>query len=200
VPRLWSETIESHRRAVRDAALDAAAEVATRRGLASTTMSEIAEAAGIGRATLYKYFADVESVLLAWHERQVSSHLAELEEVRDRAHPARRLDAVLEAYALHQRERAGSALTPFLHPEPSQHRPGGHEDDGHLREAHQHLSDLVTELITDRVRDGAIRDDVPPRELATYCLHALSAAAALKSTAAVSRLCTVVLAGIAPSR
>lgn len=33
------------------------------------TMSRIAEEIGIGRATLYKYFPDVEAILLAWHER-----------------------------------------------------------------------------------------------------------------------------------
>jgi AcrR family transcriptional regulator len=200
VPRLWSETIETHRHAVRDAALDAAAEVITRRGLASATMSEIAETTGIGRATLYKYFSDVESVIFAWHERQVSRHLAELEEVRDRAEPSRRLEAVLEVYARHHRERAGSALTPMLHPEPVHPGSSGHGGDGHHHSAHQHLTDLITELISERVRAGAIRDDVPPRELANYCLHALSAAATLQSSAAIDRLCTVVLAGITWSR
>lgn len=200
VPRLWSETIETHRHAVRDAALDAAAEVVTRRGLASATMSEIAETTGIGRATLYKYFPDVDSVLSAWHERQVSRHLVELEEVRDRAQPAQRLEAVLAVYARQHRERAGSALTPTLHPEPVHHRSDGHGGDGHGHTAHQHLTDLITELISEQVRAGAIRDDVPPRELANYCLHALSAAAALQSNAAIDRLCTVVLSGIARNR
>jgi len=72
---LWDDTIESHRRAVRDTTLDAAAALVAEHGLASVTMSEIAERTGIGRATLYRYFPDVEAILLAWHERQVSSHL-----------------------------------------------------------------------------------------------------------------------------
>ena len=200
MPRLWSETIETHRHAVRDAALDAAALVISRRGLASTTMSEIAETTGIGRATLYKYFPDVESVLLAWHERQVSRHLAELEEVRDRTQPPQRLEAVLAVYARHHRDRAASALTPMLHPEPVRPRSNSHGGDGDVHTAHQHLTELITELIGEQVRAGAIRDDVPPRELANYCLHALSAAATLQSSTAVDRLCTVVLAGIARSR
>ena len=33
-------------------------------GLASVTMSRIAEETGIGRATLYKYFSDVEAILV----------------------------------------------------------------------------------------------------------------------------------------
>ena len=121
MPKLWTETIEEHRRAVRDAALDTTAALVAERGLAAVTMSQIAAATGIGRATLYKYFPDVEAILAAWHERQVAQHLGQLAEVRD---------------------------------------------------------------------------DVPPAELASYCLHALQAASSLPSEAAVRRLVTVTLAGL----
>lgn len=64
-------------------------------------MSQIAAETGIGRATLYKYFPDVEAILVAWHERHVARHLEHLTEVRDRtADPLQRLEAVLGAYAL----------------------------------------------------------------------------------------------------
>ncbi|WP_376776163.1 TetR/AcrR family transcriptional regulator [Nonomuraea jabiensis] len=36
-------------------------------------MTRIAEKVGIGRATLYKYFPDVEAILTAYHERNVTS-------------------------------------------------------------------------------------------------------------------------------
>ncbi|MDR0358963.1 MAG: TetR/AcrR family transcriptional regulator, partial [bacterium] len=71
MPRLWNDTIEAHRQAVREATLDTAADLVAERGLASVTMSQIAEQTGIGRATMYKYFRDVDSILIAWHERQV---------------------------------------------------------------------------------------------------------------------------------
>ena len=45
---------------------------------------------------------------------------------------------------------------------------------------------------------GDIRTDVSPGELATYCLHALTAASSLPSKAAVRRLVTVILAGLRP--
>ncbi len=54
---------------MQDAALDATAALVAERGLRSVTMSQIAAQSGIGRATLYKYFPDVEAILLAWHER-----------------------------------------------------------------------------------------------------------------------------------
>ena len=66
MPQLWAETIAAHQAEVREAILDAAGELLQRRGLLSLSMSEIAAAADIGRATLYKYFPDVEHVLAAW--------------------------------------------------------------------------------------------------------------------------------------
>jgi AcrR family transcriptional regulator len=101
VPRLWNDTIQAHRAAVRDAILDTTAALVAEHGLLSVSMSQIAESTGIGRATLYKYFPDVEAILFAWHERQITAHLAQLEELRDQPGDAgQRLEAVLEAYAL----------------------------------------------------------------------------------------------------
>ena len=85
VPKLWTETIEEHRRAVHDATLDTTAALVAEHGLASVTMSRIAAEAGIGRATLYKYFPDVEAILAAWHARHVAQHLEHLAAVRDQA-------------------------------------------------------------------------------------------------------------------
>src|SRR4029450_5393007 len=116
VPKLWNETIQAHRREVRDAILDATAALVAELGLLSVTMSEIAERTGIGRATLYKYFPDVEAILLAWHERQVAGHLDQLAQAPHRAEQAGpRLKAVLEAYALIVHEHHGSDLAALLH-------------------------------------------------------------------------------------
>ena len=119
MPKLWNETIKAHRREVRDAILDATAALVAEHGLQAVTMSQIAKGTGIGRATLYKYFPDVEAILLAWHERQIAAHLDYLAEVRDQARGAReRLRAVLEAYALILHAHHGhqdAELAAFLH-------------------------------------------------------------------------------------
>src|SRR6266542_3001043 len=131
VPKLWNETIEAHRRAVRDATLDTAAALVAEHGLRSVTMSQIAEETGIGRATLYKYFPDVEAILVAWHERHVAGHLEYLVEVRDQAGQAgERLEAVLEAYAVIQHKRHAAELA-FLH------------RNEHVGRAQRHLSELI---------------------------------------------------------
>ena len=209
MPKLWNETIDAHRRAVHDAILNTAATLAFEHGLTSVTMSQIAAEVGIGRATLYKYFPDVETILLAWHESQISNHLQQLAEARDRAEgPMARLEAVLLAYALIAHERHDIELASLLH------------RGEHLARAQAHLLDFVRDLVAEGVKSGELRDDVPPVELASYCLHALTAAGSLpagakhsghsrghghgesaptaESEAAVGRLVRITMAGLRP--
>jgi AcrR family transcriptional regulator len=173
---------------VREATLDTTAALVAKHGLRSVTMSQIAEETGIGRATLYKYFPDVEAILLAWHERQIGEHLNYLAEVRDGAGGAsERLEAVLEAYALISRESRGhhhTELAAFLH---------RHEQ---VAQAQQQLRKIIRDLLTEGARTGELRHDVAPDELAAYCLHALAAAGSLPSRAALRRLVTVTLDGL----
>ena len=187
MPKLWTDTLEEHRRAVRDATLDTTAALVAERGLASVTMSQIAAEIGIGRATLYKYFPDVEAILTAWHQRQVARHMEQLAAVRDQASggPGGRLKAVLTAYATitHQRPH-GTELAAVVH------------RGEHLADAQQQLLGFLRDLIADAANTGEVRDDVPPTELASYCLHALQAASSLPSEAAAHRLVTVTLAGL----
>jgi AcrR family transcriptional regulator len=191
VPRLWNQTIEAHRRAVGDAILDTTAALVAEHGLRSVTMSQIAEQSGIGRATLYKYFPDVEAILIAWHERHVVAHLEHLAAARDQAtEPGKRLRAVLDAYAFiahgMSHQHYGSELTTLVH------------RDEHVAHAQQQLHDLIRDVLTEAAKAGDIRDDFAPEELATYCCHALAAAGSLPSEAAVRRLVTLTLAGLQP--
>jgi AcrR family transcriptional regulator len=187
VPKLWNETIEGHRRAVRDATLDTTASLVAEHGISAVTMSQIASATGIGRATLYKYFPDVVSILIAWHQRQVAGHLELLGGIRDQAdNPGGRLESVLDAYALISYQHHGTDLAALLH---------GSE---HVSHAQQQLLDFVRELMAEGAQNGDIRDDVAPDELARYCLHALTAASSLPSETAVRRLVQVTLDGLRP--
>jgi AcrR family transcriptional regulator len=188
VPKLWADTIETHRRDVRDAVIRTTANLIAEQGLLSVTMSRIAEETGVGRATLYKYFPDVESILVAWHERQIATHLQQLLEARDRsADPEAALRAVLEAYALMTNDSAkhhDTDIAPVLHSRRQ------------VATAEQQLHRLVSTAIRDAAKDGTVRADISPDELATYSLNALAAAATLPSKAAVMRLVAVTLAGM----
>jgi AcrR family transcriptional regulator len=177
-----------HRRVVRDAVLDATAALVVEHGLA-VTMSQIAEQAGIGRATLYRHFADVDAVLTAWHERQVARHLQQLADVGERADNAgERLEAVLAAYAALSRHPHGSEAAARLH------------RGAHIAAAHARLRAFIAELAAEAARAGAVRADVPPEELADYALGALSAAGGAASDAAVRRLVELTVAGVRPPR
>jgi len=192
VPKLWSETIETHRQEVRDAIIETTAALVGKDGLRSVTMSQIAEDTGIGRATLYKYFPDVESILVAWHQSHVTNHLDHLVALRDETEDAgEQLDAVLEAYALICYEIAhqshGADLTALVHR-------GEHIDRAQLE-----LTHFVRDLLAEGARAGLVRSDVAPDELAAYCLNALAASSSMPSKAAVRRLVSVTLAGLRSS-
>jgi AcrR family transcriptional regulator len=190
VPRLWNDTIETHRRAVRDATVDTTAALVAQHGLRSVTMSQIAEQTGIGRATLYKYFPDVEAILRTWHEREISRHLEQLARARDQAtDAAQRLRAVLEAFARIAHGSHGhhdAELAALLH------------RDDHVIRAQQQLQALLQGVLAGAAGEGLVRDDVSVEELAAYCVHALAAAGAVRSPAAVARLVEVTLAGLRP--
>jgi AcrR family transcriptional regulator len=152
-------------------------------------MSRVAEVAGIGRATLYKYFPDVESILLEWHEEQVAGHLDELRRASQSGDgPIQQLRSVLEAFAL-MTQRGG------------QHSPSGalmsllHRGENVTR-AEQSLCELIAHLVAAAVTDGTARDDVPPEQLAWFCLHAAKSAQHLPSQAAVRRMVALIMSAL----
>jgi AcrR family transcriptional regulator len=188
MPKVWKETIEEHRRAVREATMDTAAALVAEHGLRSITMSQIAEETGIGRATLYKYFSDVESILHEWHERRINDHLSQLAEARDRAGDAgERLEAVLQTYAHishRSRQHHDTELAALMH------------RGGHVAWAERQVRRMIRALIDEAQNRGEVRDDITSEELVSFCLHALTAASALPSKAAVRRLVDVTLSGL----
>ncbi len=189
MPRLWTETIEEHRQEVRDAILDTTWRLATEQGLSAVTMSRIAEETGIGRATLYKYFPDVESILVAWHQRHIGGHHARLVEIRDLDGSAcERLEAVLRDLATisYRGHHHDAELVTLLH------------RDRHVARVRRQVRDIVRGLLAEAVRDGDIRDDIAPDELARYCIHALTAAGSASSKAAVDRLVGLTMDALRP--
>ena len=74
MPQIWAESIEQHKRQTIARIIDATVALVADKGLGATSMSQVAERSGIGRATLYSYFPDVEHILLAWHEQEVDRY------------------------------------------------------------------------------------------------------------------------------
>ncbi|MBH0781881.1 TetR/AcrR family transcriptional regulator, partial [Nocardia bovistercoris] len=131
---------------MRDALLDATARLVAEHGISSVTMTQVAEATGIGRATLYKYFPDVESIVHAWHERRIGGHLHQLRAVAGGdGDITRRLSKVLSTYAMIDFSHHGGDLAPVLH------------QGGHAVHAQRHLLELVRELMVEGVDAGIVR-------------------------------------------
>lgn len=189
MPKIWNDTIENHHAAVNAAVLDAASDLIAEFGAGHLTMSALAARTGIGRATLYKHFADIETVLSAWHERQISRHVAQLAEIAQRPGTPRELLAMaLEAYVRNAFGQRGS------------HGLNGLHATDHVAHARGHLREFFSGLIRRAQEAGQVRTDSPAGELAAYAIAALDAAAALPTKAATSRLIAVVLDGLAPTR
>jgi len=170
MPRIWADTIDTHRRQVNDAILDATAELIAERGPLSVAMSAIAERVGIGRATLYKYFPDVESILVAWHTRDFAEHLhrlralsesddvtlkdvAEFVRAQRRHHPHRKGSDVLGTLA-HTLAGAEGVIEDTIEPE---------------------ILAVLTGLLKRLARRNEVRGDHDPEVLARWLLHAVHA-------------------------
>jgi AcrR family transcriptional regulator len=188
MPRIWNETVTAHRDAVREATLDATAALVAEHGLTGVTMSQIAKDTGIGRATLYRYFPDVESILHAWHERRIDEHLRHLVKVRDHTEGAmQRLAAVLTAYATaNSHQQHDGDLVRQLH------------RSEYVAAAHHQLQEFIGDLVAEAAAAGAVRQDIPADELTVYCLHALAAARSLPNPEATHRLVQTTLDGLRP--
>ena len=95
---------------------------------------------------------------------------------------------MLEAFALISHQRHDTELAALLH------------RGKHVARAQRQLSALIRDLLIEGAKTGDLRDDIAPDELASYCLHALTAAGSLPSKAAVRRIVTATLAGLRPPR
>lgn len=190
VPKLWTDTVAEHRRDVNAAILDAAWQLASERGVRGVTMGRVAELAGIGRATLYKYFSGVEEILVAAHEAHVDAHLVSLSTLSSRpGTPGEALARVLGGYArisFHRGKSAAPDLQALVH--------SGQDNVSNTDK----LRELFTTVITDAQASGEVRRDVAAAELAAYCVHALAAAGDLSAEAALDGLVRVVEAGLRP--
>jgi AcrR family transcriptional regulator len=174
VPKIWDESVASHKVRLRAAIIDAAVQLVGERGRGDVPMSAVAERAGIGRATLYNYFPDLDHILAAHVADEFAAHHARLDaELAERPDPLERLSVVVHltveytASARHQISAAVGSLDDFS--------PGAqHLVDDAVGGFHQRVAAVVAEAVD----AGLLRDDLAPSFLAHAVGHLLSAARA----------------------
>jgi len=95
-----SERRAAQKQRRRDAMLAGAARLFDRQGYAASTFDEIASEAGVGVATVYKYFSSKQGIVIALLEPDLKNMLARAQRVVQRPHPdpAASMVALLSAY------------------------------------------------------------------------------------------------------
>jgi len=78
VPRIRAESIEEHKTLTRREILAAAADLFRAQGYTETSLGDIASHVGIGRTTLYEYFADKEGILVSLVQQELPGLMADL--------------------------------------------------------------------------------------------------------------------------
>lgn len=192
MPRNWTDTVDAHRVEVRSAILNSAWELVGADGLFAVTMSRIAEASGISRATLYKYFPNVESILTAYHLQHVEAHVGHLQALADEpGQPLERLNALATAWmeiCRRRFEHGSGDLSSLLHREPA------------VAQAEERVRELFRSVL-DRARTSRdIRADIPVADLADYCIRALAAASSTASAATRATLVEMTISGLLSPR
>lgn len=171
MPRIWDDTVAGHKDKLRRSVVDAAVALVAERGRTDVSMSAIAERAGIGRATLYNYFPDVDHILAAYVVGQFDQQHAALDQrLADLDDPLVRLRASLELVVTYFASAAHRTASPI----------GldtfGPETQALVDVATRGFRDRLAVMIRDAIDAGLLRDDLDPEFAADALNHLLAAA------------------------
>ena len=154
----WQDTLESHKARYRERIIDAAIDLVAEEGVTKASMAALAQRAGIGRATLYKYFPDVEHALIAHVEREVDECWNRLQAtVNQHADPVERLRGCVETlldYFASPRHRLGWVTL--------EQADLSSVAVARLRQLMARLPEPICLTIVDGVCTGALRSDLRP--------------------------------------
>jgi AcrR family transcriptional regulator len=175
VPRIRADSIEEHKTLTRRQILEAAAELFRAQGYNDTSLGDISAHVGIGRTTLYEYFADKEAILVSLVRQELPGLMDELVGGLPPGLSCRERLGELMVRGLEfvsHEERLGAVLMREL---PSISKASQRE----VRDAHDGLAAAVKSVCKEGVASGEFRDLDP--ELAGRLVYGLmmSASSAL---------------------
>ena len=142
--------------------LDAAEALLLERGLAATTIADVAEAAGVAKGTVYLYFDSKDALLAGLRARHLSRFVDAVAApmAAGRATPVTRLDRFVEGLFDFSREHRELHHVLF-------HEAGFSEEDAFVG-----VRNLLAELVTEGAAVGGF-EVADPGLAATYVLHGL---------------------------
>lgn len=164
----WERTRLDHRAQQSEAIASAALSLMLDRGAPALTMAAIAIASGVSRQTLYRYYSDVDAVLVGVAEFIGSRDHQFEAEVLQHSDPVVQLDAIVRAvaHAGNHDTRDSAALRSSLPPKARQVL-AQHED---------RILQVLEDVLTAGIRDGVFRADIGPSGDAPLILGLAAAA------------------------
>lgn len=96
MPKINAPTIDEHKTLTRNAILEAGADSFARHGLSGTSIGMLADVAGIARTTVYEYFPNKESVLVALIDERLPQIVDQVVDGLPAGDPLARVEAMLE--------------------------------------------------------------------------------------------------------
>jgi TetR/AcrR family transcriptional regulator, cholesterol catabolism regulator len=149
--------------------IKAAAAVFQKKGLAATSVNDIAQAIGVDRASLYYYVGSKEELFAEVVLEVVTANVEMAEEIRDgEGKPVEKLERlvvkVLESYAKHYPH-----IYVYLREDLDQLTPSGANGSVDVLELRRRFDRAMTAIIEEGIADGSFRSDLSPR-VVTYGL------------------------------
>jgi len=124
-----------------------------KKGFQETSMREIAEAAGLGKSTLYDYFKTKDEILVYYFEDQLNDLTEEAQKIAVRNDAAdRRLQEIMEMYLEYM--QANKSLFMKISLEAQRLKLESQKQIQEKRHAYQ---DLIRTLINEGIREGVFR-------------------------------------------
>ncbi len=154
------------REAYREAILEAAVAVFAREGFADTTMSAIADEAGVSVGTLYNYFESRDSVIERLIEHETEQLIRRASAVDEAASPLDRLRQVLEHELRYIEERGALMAMGMQAGLVTRHQTSCPGEEAAVEVCRNRILGLHQALLTEAAQQGLLRSDVSPELLA----------------------------------
>ncbi len=154
----------------------------TARGIEAVTMPEVAEASGVGRATLYRYFEtklDLAIAIAVWQWKEYGEEVRRKRQGRgiERMSAAERLDYYLSFYIDLYRSHKDLLIFNQCFNGFVQHEGATPEQLAPFRDAVGGFGQMFHSLYEQGLRDGTIRTDLPEDKMFAATAHIMLAVA-----------------------